>query len=147
MLPSKEKIVEIIKELQPILRITNWEIDFDYCDKYRMKDLTGNENVGACDNNLTVNYAHIYINTDSGQTNEWYETLVHELYHLVTNDWRYHARSMLDYVQGETAHNKEENMLTAYYEQATDNLGRIFCKVYPVTHFIPEEVSSIEENQ
>jgi hypothetical protein len=139
MLPSREKINEMIRELQPILRISNWEIEFDYCDKYRMKVLTGGENVGACDNNLQVNYAHIYINKDSDQINEWYETLVHELYHLVTNDWRYHARSMLDYVKDEAANNKEENMLTAYYEQATDNLARIFCKVYPVTHFFPEE--------
>jgi hypothetical protein len=135
-MPTKEQIEAIIKELQPILRLTNWEIDFDYCDKYRMKDITNMDNCcGVCDGDLTTNSAHIWIDEGHRLIYEWYETLVHELFHLVTNDWRYHGKSLLDYVENETAHNKESNMFTAYYEQATDSLARIFCTVYPVTNF------------
>ena len=136
MIPDKVKIEAIIKELKPILRLMNWEIDFDFCDEYRMKDLTGDgDNLAACSKNLNINYAHIYMKPDGKQAEDWYNTLVHELYHLVTSDWKYHASSMLNYVKDEAAHDKENNMLTAYYEQATDSLARIFCTVYPVTNF------------
>jgi hypothetical protein len=134
-MPTKEQIEAIIKSLQPILRLTNWEIDFDYCDKYRVKDLTGNEDVAVNSWDIKINYSHIHIRTDSNQTDEWYETLVHELFHLVTSDYRFHASSLLDYVDGDIAHTKESNMLSAYYEQLVENLAKIFCTVYPVTNF------------
>lgn len=134
-MPTKEQIEAIIKALKPILRLSNWEIDFDYCDKYRMKDLTGNEDVACNSSDIKINYSYIYIRIDSRQTDEWYETLVHELFHLVTSDYRYHAVSLLDYVEDETAHAKESNVLNAYYEQLVDGLSKIFCAAYPVTNF------------
>ena len=135
-MPTKEQIEAIIKELQPILRLSNWEIEFDYCDKYKLKDLTEKDGSVACnESDLRINHSHIYMRTDSNQTEEWYETLIHELFHLVTSDHRYHATSLLDYVKDEVANAKEENVLNAYYEQLVDNLAKIFCKVYPVTNF------------
>jgi hypothetical protein len=96
-----------------------------------LKDLTGNGNVAACESNLQINYAHIYLRTDTEHPDEWYNSLVHELFHLVTSDYRYHAVSLLDYVENETANTKESNTLNTYYEQLIDSLSKIFCEVCP----------------
>jgi len=135
-MPTKEQIEQIIKLLQPILRLMNWEINFDYCDKYHIKDLTNKTDSAACnESNLAINYSHIYISTDTDKPDEWYNSLVHELFHLVTSDYRYHAVSMLDYVKDKTINSKEGNALNAYYEQLVDSLSRIFCSAYPVSNF------------
>jgi hypothetical protein len=134
-MPTKQQIEAIIKELQRILAIPHWEILFDFCDKYKMKDLTGDgDNWASCNRNMQRNCAHIHLNVDADKE-EWYDSIVHELYHVVTQDWCYHSRALLDYVTDDTTHTKEENGLNIYYESTIDRLTRGFVNAYPVSNF------------
>lgn len=136
MMPTKEQIEAIIRLLTPILRLSNREIDFDYCDQYCIKDLTGKDgSVACCDSTLTINHAHIYLCSDTNKPQDWYNSLVHELFHLVTSDYRYHAVMLLDYIVEEKANLKEKDVLCAYYEQLVDSLAKIFCIAYPESNF------------
>lgn len=141
MLPSQEKIEEIIKALAKIMRIQDWDIALEYCGDRRMEELSGGYNYACCERNLRLHYATIYINKDHSGVDEWYETVVHELYHIVTNDWHYHAISLLDFISNEATRDKERNMLTNYYEKTIEDMSRGFVNAYPVTNFIKDEVA------
>lgn len=136
MLPTKEQIEAIIRELQKILNIQQWEITFYFCDKYKMKDMSSDEsNWAACKRNMQRNCAQIYLNTECDGLSDWYDSIVHEMYHIVTQDWNYHSKALLDYVPEGAAYDKEENMLNIYYESSIDRLAQGFVNAYPVSNF------------
>ena len=138
MIPSKEKIEEIIRELQRVMRIQDWDIDFDYCNSRKIMELTGEINYACCEGNMKLHKATIYINKDHEGIGEWYSSLVHELYHLVTNNLEYHMKALLDYILEETTQTKERNCIKIYHEQMVEDLTRGFVNAYPVTNFIKE---------
>jgi hypothetical protein len=144
MIPSKEKIKEIIKSLQRILKIQDWDIDFDFCGDKKIQELAGDFYYACCERQMRLHKATIYINKDHNGIDEWYSTLVHELYHIVTQNWHYHAKSLLDYIADETTKSKESEMLANYYEQTIEDLAKGFVSAYPVTNFT-KEVENVTE--
>lgn len=134
-MPTKEQIEAIIKELQKIMRLQDWDISFDYCSDRKIQELTGDYSYACCKRNIRLHRATVYINKDHEGINEWYSTLIHELYHIATNDTHYHAKSLLDYVPDETTRDKERNMFDNYYEQMIEDLARGFVNAYPVSNF------------
>jgi hypothetical protein len=138
MIPNKEKIEEIIKELQKIMRVQDWDISFEYCNSRKMIELTDGINYACCDGNMKLHKAIIYINKDHEGINEWYSSLVHEIYHLVTRNSEYHAKALLDYITDEATRVKEKNSIEIYHEQMVEDLTRGFVNAYPITNFIKE---------
>jgi hypothetical protein len=134
-MPTKEQIEAIIRELQRIMRIQDWDISFEYCGDRKMQELSGEYNYACCERNIRLRRAEIYINREHDGIGEWYSTLVHEMYHIVTNDAYYHAMSLLDYVSDENIKNKERNMFKNYNEQMIELLAKGFVNAYPVTNF------------
>jgi hypothetical protein len=135
MIPDKNKIEEIIKSLQKILKIQDWDIDFDYSGERKMQELTDGHNYACCERNIRLHRATIYINKDHEGIDEWYPTLIHELYHIVTQGAHYHSKSLLDYITDETTRNKESEMFTNYFEQLIEDLAKGFANAYPVSNF------------
>lgn len=134
-MPTKEQIEAIIRELQPILRIQDWDIEFDYCGDKKIQELAGDFYYACCERQMRLHKATVYINKDHDKINEWYPTLVHELYHIVTQGAYYHSKSLLDYIPDETTKDKERNVFTNYFEQAIEDLAKGFVNAYPVTNF------------
>jgi hypothetical protein len=144
MIPSKEKIEEIIKELQRIMRIQDWDIEFDFCGDKKIQELTGDFYYACCERNIKLCKATIYVNKDHEGIDDWYPTLIHEMYHIVTNNMYYHAISLLDYISDGVARDKESNMFKNYNENMVELLAKGFVNAYPVTNFIKEVQNATE---
>lgn len=127
MLPEKAEIEAKIKELQTIMRIQDWDIELEYCTALEMQKETDNErDLGYCRRNRKRMYAQIVINKEHPEAQkDWYGVLIHEMYHIVTDDFQYHVACLLDKMEGE---DKETwtNVLDIYYERLVDNLTRGF---------------------
>ncbi len=139
MLPDKEKLKEITKELQKLLKIQDWDIEVDYCGDKKIQEFSGDFSYACCERDMRLHRATVYINKDHEGVNEWYSTLMHELFHVVTQNAFYHAKSLLNYIPDETTRSKEKDMFDNYYEQLIEDLARSFSTVYPVTNFIKED--------
>lgn len=127
------------------MRIQDWDIEFKLFNKFEMQDETGSRNdVADCYRNRKIKYARISLNTDSWQNNkEWYEAIVHEMYHIVTDDWHYHAHSLLDFIKDEVANETMDNIMNVYYERTIEVLAKGFVNAYPSTNFIKEECDEL----
>ncbi len=142
MLPSKEKLEEIVRELARIMRVQDWDIEIVLANKYQIQEeVGGQENVAGCYRNLMLHLAKIYLNTDSPEIDEWYSSIVHEMYHIVTQDWHYQSKALLDFISDETTRENHKNSLDIYYEKTIEMLAKGFVNAYPVTNFIQESES------
>jgi hypothetical protein len=132
MIPDKVKLEEIIKELQKIMRIQDWDIDIEVVSRIEMNGLekhfkTDGECDGINDINRSYKTSHIYI---IDKEEDWYWNLIHELIHLVNDELCDYTSQILD-----------EKTLKEYEGMEDRNIQRhtkIFCKIYPVTNFIKE---------
>ncbi len=85
-MPSIEELEKIIKKLQEIMRIQDWDIDIAIINKYEMKDEAEDEEVyGLSIRHINLKKAKILLNKDH-YPEEWYATLVHELKHIQSSD-------------------------------------------------------------
>ncbi len=131
MLPSQEKLEGMIKELQKIMRIQDWDITLKLLTAREMNSQYNDcEAMGYADRNIRLNTATICINKDNlGKENEWYETLIHELFHI---------QSTLLLSTANTYFQKEYDYFNTIYESYTERLAQMFVTVYPATNFIKE---------
>jgi hypothetical protein len=150
MLPSKEKIMGIIHELQKILRIQDWDIDFNYVSEAEARDEYGND---CCGGNLRFRdrtESKIIINRDNqriqSEPSYWYHTLVHEMYHIVTDDFIYIVDDILPHVRDEYLRKELKDSENVKYEHMVNKLAQGFVNAYPVTNFIKEEEVTIVES-
>ncbi len=126
--PDKTKIEEIIKELQKIMRIQDWDITFEWASKTEMNGLEKHFKVDCeCDglNDISRSYksSHIYV-IDSG---DWYWNLVHELLHLVSDELCDYTTQILD--------EKTDKEYESMQDRDIQRYTKIFTRVYPVTNF------------
>jgi hypothetical protein len=135
MIPSKEKIEEIIKELQKIMRIQDWCIAFDLLGNKEFAERYGEkEQAYNCINRL-LDYSYITINKDI--TSDWYVSLVHELIHLVCDPLET-AGTMAYNMAAKNNQRCVEDVMKVSIERSVERMAKIFCTVYPVTNFIKE---------
>jgi hypothetical protein len=135
-MPTKEQIEAIIKELQRIMRLQDWDLFYNHCTKAEMLLHTeASDNLGYYSVNIKRNCADIYLNIEAEDNQkEWYGSLVHELYHIVTISYRIRVLEMKPFLD-EKYREEIKRDSTDYYEQMVDNLTRIFVKLHPVTNF------------
>jgi len=139
LLPPKEKLEEIVKGLAKIMRIQDWDIELKLVNKYEMQEETEDkDNIAACYRNRKLKNATIWLNMDKDQENNWYLNIVHEMYHIVTDDWHYHVHSLLDFIKDESTNQILGNIMNIYYEQAIEVIAKGFTNAYPATNFIKE---------
>jgi len=137
MIPAKETLDQIVKKLAEIMRIQDWDIELNLVNKFEMQDETEcRTDVAACSRNRKLKTARIIINTDAEETEtEWYETIIHEMYHIVTDDWHYHTHGLLDFVKDELTRENLDNTHNTYYERTIEILAKGFANAYPVSNF------------
>lgn len=136
MLPNKFGLNKIVKSLQGLLRIQDWDIEIEYVDQYKMKHLFNVDHLDTsmlCERYRLRNEAIIYVNSDhSALDSDWYESIVHELYHIVTGDLSDIADDLIEEIDSPETIMRHKKQ---YYETTVVRLAKIFCCVYPVTNF------------
>lgn len=122
-----EQVIATIREWASMMRIADWQIDFDFSSHLELKERTGKDNsVASCSRNRLIKQALIEIDPDHRETkDDWQKVLAHEMFHIVTDDFQYHAACCLDFVP-EEAHETFENQLDMYYERLVDDLAKGF---------------------
>jgi len=139
LLPSKEKLEEIVKALSKILRIQDWDISLDYISQYEMKHIFDSDNLDTammCERNRLRKEAVIHVNEDhTGLDEHWDESIVHELYHIVVGDISDMADDLMDEVDSPDIVRRQK---LQFVESMVVNLAKIFCSVYSVKDLMKE---------
>jgi ubiquinone biosynthesis protein Coq4 len=146
MMPDKVKLEEIIKELQKIMRIQDWDIEVVYTNQYEVKHLMKSDDLDTammCERYRLRKEARIYVNVDhSALPTHWYESIVHELYHIVTGEICDITDDLMDEINiSETTRRQKKQS----GEVMVVHLAKIFTSLCPVTNF--EGVIPNESNQ
>ena len=124
----KEVIERTIKEWAPMMRIADWDIEFRFVNARELREaLEGKEGtVAYCRRNRLLKYATIEIDEDHKEVKkDWQLVLAHEMFHIVTDEFHYHASCLLDFV-AEDAYKTFENQLDMYYERLVEDLAKAF---------------------
>jgi len=139
LLPPKEKLEEIVKSLAKILRIQDWDISVKYISQYEMKHIFNSDNLDTammCERYRLRKEAVIYVNVDHTKlVDEWEESIVHELYHIVLADLSDMADDLMDEADSPTIVRRRKLQAV---ETMVVNLAKIFCSVYSVKELMKE---------
>jgi hypothetical protein len=130
MIPDKSKIEEIIRELQKIMRIQDWDIELKIYNRMEMNDLCKESYVPAAHVSIYKHYkrAIIQMCTDHDNIENWYNSLLHEMTHILTDDFD----QFMDYIKC------DRKQYDDCYEKMTCDIARALENAYPVTNFIKE---------
>lgn len=138
MIPSKEKIEEIIKELQKIMRLQDWDIEIRYLNGLDFVNKHDTDAVMIASINETINRAFIDVSYERKDiSKDWYHGIVHELFHILLNRYEEWKGPILGFLNESTADAYKERY-RIIDESITDKLAGVFETVYPVTNFIKE---------
>lgn len=134
-IPDKKHLKKIIKALQKIMGIRDWEIDINLVTGREMannypNDADCNTN-GMSDRNVRRNYALISINKEDPE--EWYDTLVHEMLHIQETIYVHAAQAYM----GEHGSYYED-----IHEGYVDRLTRMFVEIYPYARLLKERIDN-----
>jgi len=138
-MPTKEQIEQIIKELQRILRIQDWDINFKYVTEAEARDIYGEDCSGGNLRKRHSEESYIIINQDNDKVknmpNYWYHTLVHELYHIVTDSFIYVVDDSRQFIPDEKARKEWKETTNVKYEELVNKLAKGFVNAYPISNF------------
>jgi hypothetical protein len=139
MLPSKEQIEKIIKALQVIMRIQDWDIKFKYVSEAEARDIYGEDCSGGNLRHQDSEESQIIINIDNQkikeESNYWYHTLIHELYHIVTDRFIYEVDETTALITNEEMRKNLSETIRIRYEELVNKLAKGFVNAYPLDNF------------
>jgi len=129
MMPAKEQIEQIIKELQQIMRICDWDIELNYLSAVEMYKKTDDiHTIANCVRSRAHHLATINFCYEANKTGEvvggWYNTIVHEMFHIFIDGFDYAAN--LEFDHGDYSLPKERLIC---------DISRMFVSLYPVSNF------------
>lgn len=136
-MPNKEQIEAIIKELQSICRIQDWDIKLHMKNDEEMDSICKRDFIpaGYCTRYREHRLARIYLNHEAWEYKEdWYAVLVHEIHHVIFDEFQYCCENLFDYIP-EGAKSNLESDFDVQKERIVCQITRIFCKTYPATNF------------
>jgi predicted FMN-binding regulatory protein PaiB len=135
-MPTKEQLQAIVKELQVIMRIQDWEIVVEVLDGYKMAEESHYDNSGESRRSMRHKYARILINKDHPYNEpDWYLTLIHELKHVQTTEFQYVLYGFLKQLEDSPMKSLVQQQLDDLYEQQMNIMASEFAKIYPVENF------------
>lgn len=139
MLPSKESLDKILKQLQSVMRLQDWDIDIEVINDREMDSVAKQNNYipgGHCLKNRYYKTATISINKDWDEINEeWYMVLVHELHHVQAEEMdNYFDNYILPCVK-EDKKDEIETGNDFEKEKLNCRLTREFCNAYSIDNF------------
>jgi len=129
MFPSKTQIEAIIVELQKIMRLQDWDIKLSYLSAVEMYRDTGDiSTIADCLRSRPHHLATIKMCYEADKTSNvvgnWYLTLVHEMFHILIDEFDYATEFKVDH---------DDYSLPK--ERLVCNLARMFVKLYPEKNF------------
>jgi hypothetical protein len=144
MIPDKSTLERIIKELQPKMKIADWDIELSVLTAAQMqKEEQDIDTLGASYRDMRRNNVIIRINKEddlhNDNTNEWYITLLHEIDHIQSTEFIIYCRTLFDLL--DVDEDKKEALKDHFdtlYEQLTHKRAKTLAELYPVTNFIKE---------
>lgn len=132
-IPSQEKLEEITKKLAEILRIQDWDISVEVLsdEEFEKNELGDNQ----AHNHIVrvLNSSVISINKD--ETLNWYQSLIHELVHLMFDHIEQAGINACNLTNGGISKCIDGNYMVAM-ERTVDRVADVISKLYPVTNFI-----------
>jgi len=142
-MPDIEKLKEIIKELQKIMRIQDWDIDIHLINDKEMDATCKMDYIpsGYCSRNRYYKSANIYLNCEDKNNidGDWYNTLIHEMFHIIMDSLdKFMDNTLFPIIE----ENKKDSMQDKYdfeKEKVDCMFARLFVNAYPVTNFIKED--------
>lgn len=144
MLPDKSTLEKIIKELQPKMKIADWDIELKILTAAQMgKADLDIDSLGASYRDMCRSEAIIRINKEddmhNDDTTEWYITLLHELDHVQSTEFIIYSRTLFDLLDVDEEKKKAlQDHFDTLYEQLTHKRAKTLAELYPVTNFIKE---------
>jgi hypothetical protein len=139
MLPSKESLDKILRQLQTIMRLMDWDIDIEIVNDREM-DSTAKQNDyipgGYNRRNRYYKTATISINKDWGEINEeWYMVLVHEMHHVQMDEFDLFFDDFVLPNVDEEKKNESEAGYNFEKEKLNCRLTRAFINSCPADNF------------
>jgi len=142
-MPDIEKLKEIIKKLQEIMRLQDWDIEIRLMNNREMDSICKMDYIpgGYCSRNRYYKSANIYLNCEDKNiiNGDWYNALVHEMFHIIIDSLDEFMDNTLFPIIEE---NKKDLMQDKYdfeKEKVDCMFARLFVNAYPVTNFIKED--------
>jgi len=124
---TRGEVEATIKTWAPMMRIADWQIDFSFATALEIKERTGtDDSVAHCARQRLIRQALIEMNPEHPEVKEdWQKVLAHEMYHIVTDDYNYHADCCTDFIP-EEAQQTITDQLNLYYERMVEDLAKGF---------------------
>jgi Zn-dependent peptidase ImmA (M78 family) len=121
-------VESMIIDLQKIMRIQDIDIFYFLKDNKGMERKTGSiDSLGYCEVHRTRNIAFIFINTELDENNDsWFETLIHELYHVVTDPLSFHTEGLTEQLRDKQAVEYKQKETETRIESLVEKLSQIF---------------------
>lgn len=136
-MPTKEQIEAIINELQKILRIQDWDIKLHMKNDEEMDSVCKRNFIpaGFCIRFREYKLARVYLNYEADQYKEdWYSVLIHEVYHIVFDDFDCFCDNLTDFMR-EELRDELQSDYELQKERLINQLARGFVNAYPASNF------------
>lgn len=125
---EKYDMEKILNDLQKKLRIMDWDINFEIINGVKMKDL-GEECTcfGLCEKWRRLKEANVYLNGDVLGEDEFLQTFLHELVHIVTDDLCRAAGDVIELIKdNEAYYDMQQDHVNTEYERMVNELAKSF---------------------
>ena len=128
-----DKVVKVAGELVKIMSLQDWTISIDILDKEEFIE------AGGAEDELGFNmYVPSYFLSDicinKEYVSDWYETLVHELYHLKVRESIDFSKMLIQQHKGRTKKTYKDK-IKELEERLVSQMTSIFVSVYPQSNF------------
>ncbi len=153
MIPERDTLERIIKDLQPKMQIADWDIKLKLLSAGQMaKEEDDIDTLGSSYRNMRRNDAIIRINKEdeehNNNTDEWYVTLLHEMDHIQSTEFIIYSRTLFDLLDVSEEKKKAlQKHFDTLYEQLTHKRARTLAAILPVTNFISEVNTNASEEE
>lgn len=138
MFPEKEKIELILKKLQEIMRLQDWDIKIKCMSTISLSEQYGKDAKyvrGDCNRDINHSEATIRLNKEydiDPEENWFYKTLIHELHHVITSRYEIYVANAVNQITNEQLLSHIGSTMGIEYENITDNFAKLFVSVYPL---------------
>jgi hypothetical protein len=140
MLPTQKILEQIVKELQKIMRLQDWDIETRVISRLEMLAEQGEVNCcGVSIRDLHQKCAKILLNKDHEEmqaSKDWYFTLIHEMYHINTTYLIDRAESVIKCLHNSSLEDYTMSFLKQEYEKSMNEFAKIFTSLYPAEQFL-----------
>lgn len=144
-------IPSIIEDLKLKMRIPTWEIELLLVTEKEMQDHIGEFTRGSYSATRSISHCFIRINKENelnNKDNGWFLALVHELYHIVVDEFWFQAEVNLDFITSDSLRSRFKETNIVLYERLVDNLSKGLLSIISKEEYLAKfRRDSIDETE